>query len=140
MGFKAAPHTANAASSMDQKVDNVLPFVSLADLTTTSRYQTAAKSLSEILNIKRAVGDSLGGSDALELQNQHPELKPRTCNAPVVDLTRTSKHVARYRNEWVPISMFDSSAHATKYANAILNRRTLTHQHQNNCQHIKRGT
>ena len=138
MGFKAAPHTANAASSMAQKVDNFLPFVSLADLTTTSRFQTAEKALRENLNIKRAVGDSLGGSDALELQNQHPELKPRTCNAPVVDLTINSKHVARYRNAWGPISMFDNSAHATTYTNEILNQQTLTHQYQNNCQHRTR--
>ena len=39
MGLKAAPHIANAASNIAQKVDNVLPFRSFGDLKTTSRYK-----------------------------------------------------------------------------------------------------
>ena len=65
MGLKAAPHIANAASSIAQKVDNVLPFGSFGDLTTTSRYQAAEKFLQYNPHIKRAVGDSLGGAVAL---------------------------------------------------------------------------
>ena len=38
MGLQAAPYIANAASNIAQKVDNVLPFGSCGDLTTTSSY------------------------------------------------------------------------------------------------------
>ena len=55
MGLKAAPHIANAASSIEQKVDNVLPFGSFGDITTTSRYKAAEKALKDNPNIKRAV-------------------------------------------------------------------------------------
>ena len=45
MGLKSAPHIANAASNIAQKVDNVLPFGSFGDLTTTTRYKAAEKAL-----------------------------------------------------------------------------------------------
>ena len=52
-----------------------MPFGSFGDLTTTSRYKAAEKPLTQNPHIKRAVGDSLGGVVALELQKHHPELK-----------------------------------------------------------------
>ena len=44
------------------------------------------------LNIKRVVGDSLGGSVSLDLQKHHPELKSRNYSAPVFDLKGAYRH------------------------------------------------
>ena len=131
-----APHIANAASSIAQKVDNVLPFGSFGDLTTTSRYKAAEKALKDNPNIKRAVGDSLGGAVALELQKHHPELKVRTYWAPVVDLkdathSTWNANTGRYGNFGDFVSMFGSSAHTTVYTQFYDNK-VLTHQYQNN--------
>ena len=41
MGFRSVPYIANAASNIAQKVDNVLPFGSSCDMTTTSTYKAA---------------------------------------------------------------------------------------------------
>ena len=89
-------------------------------MTTTSRYKAAEESLSENPDIKRAVGDSLGGVVALEIQTHHPELKVRTYSAPVVDLKGAiqptwNANAERYRNFCSPISTFNSSAHTTIY-------------------------
>ena len=43
MGSQAAPYLTNTASSIAQKVDNSVPFGSVRDLTTSSRYITAEK-------------------------------------------------------------------------------------------------
>ena len=51
MGLNATPHIANAASSIAQKVDNVLQFGSFGDITTTSRYMAAEKALKDNPNI-----------------------------------------------------------------------------------------
>ena len=75
IGLQAAPYIANAASNIAQKVDNVLPFGSFGYLTTTSRYKTEEKALKENPNITRAVGDSLGGVVALELQKKASRLE-----------------------------------------------------------------
>ena len=75
MVFKAAPYIANAASNIAQKVDNVLPYGSFGDLATTSRYKAAEKALRYNPNITRVVGDSLGGSVALELQKTSSRVK-----------------------------------------------------------------
>ena len=107
-------------------------------MTTTSRYKDCRESLRENPKIRRAVGASLGGNVAFELQKQHLGLKPRTYNEPVADLKGAPEHVERYRNAWDTISMFDNSAHATTYPNEVLNKQTLTHQYQNNCQHRTR--
>ncbi|MFM7981460.1 MAG: hypothetical protein ACKPKO_19300 [Candidatus Fonsibacter sp.] len=56
-------------------------------ISTSSRYITAEKALKDHPNIKLAVGDSLGGSVALELQKRHPESKTRAFGAPVLDLS-----------------------------------------------------
>ena len=80
-GMKAAPYIGDLA----RKADTEVPFGSFGDITTTSRYKAAEKALTYNPNIERVVGDSLGGSVALELQTHHPELKLRTYGAPVVD-------------------------------------------------------
>ena len=136
MGFKAAPHIANAASSIAQKVDNVLPFGSFGDITTTSRFKAAEKALKNNPNITRAVGDSLGGAVALELQKHHPKLKVRTYRAPVLDFKGAvqpnwSANAEGHRKFADPISMFDSSAHTTVYPH-FYDQKALTHQYQNN--------
>ena len=140
MGLKAAPHIANAASNIAQKVDNVLPFGSFGDLTTTTRYKAAEKALKYNPNIQRAVGDSLGGAVALELQKHHPELKVRTYGAPVIDLKGAiqptwNANTERFRNLGDPISMFDTSAKTTIYPK-FYDQPALTHQYQNNAQHF----
>ena len=78
IGFKAAPHTANVAIAIAKKADNVLPCGSFGAETTTSRYKAAEQALTQIPNLKTAVGDSLGEAVALELQKHHPDLKVRT--------------------------------------------------------------
>ena len=85
IGLQAAPYVAHTASHIASKVDNVLPFGSFGDLTTSSRYITAERTLKDNPHIKRVVGDSQGGSVALELQKHHPYLMSRTYNAQVVD-------------------------------------------------------
>ena len=142
MGLTEAPHIAHAASSIAQKVDNVLPFRSFGDLTSTSRFNAAEKALNNNPNIKTAVGDSLGGAVAMELQQHHPEVKVRTYGAPVVDLNGAiqptwNANTERYRNFGDPISMFDSSAHTTVYPQ-FYDQRALTHQYQNNAKQINR--
>ena len=44
MGLQATPHIANATSNIPQKVDNVLPFGSYGNITTTSRYRGSRES------------------------------------------------------------------------------------------------
>ena len=57
-------------------------------------------------------GDSSGGSVALGLQENHPEVKSRTYNAPVVDLAfRPNANTERFRSFGDPIQMLDTSAH-----------------------------
>ena len=128
--MNAVPYIGDLA----RQVDNVVPFGSFCDLTTTSRYKAAEQSLNENPDIKRAVGDSLGGVVALELQTHHPELKVRTYSAPVVDLKGAvqptwNTNTEIYRNFGDPISMFDSSARTTTYPK-IYDQTVLTHQYQ----------
>ena len=68
--------------------------VDWGDLTTTSSFKAAEKALREHPNIKRAVGDSLGGAVALELQKHLPELKVMTYGVAIVKLkkARYSRH------------------------------------------------
>ncbi|MFM7980469.1 MAG: hypothetical protein ACKPKO_14240, partial [Candidatus Fonsibacter sp.] len=116
--MKAVPYIGDLA----KKVDDALPFGKFGDISTSSRYITAEKTLKEHPNIKLAVGDSLGGSVALELQKRHPELNNRNFGAPVLDLSGAinpnwdgNPTVQRYRNAGDPISFFDSKAHTTYY-------------------------
>ena len=67
MGLKAVPYVANTASSIATKVDNVLPGGRFSDLC-SSRYKIEETTLKYDPNVIRVVGESLGGSVALELQ------------------------------------------------------------------------
>ena len=140
MGLKMPPHIANATSIIAQTVDNVLPFGSFGDLTTTSRYEAAETALKYNPNIKRAVGDSRGGAVALQLQKHHPELKVRTYGAPVIDLKGAMQptwnaNTERYRNFGDPVAMFDSSAYTTVYPQ-FYDQKVRTRQYQNNAKQI----
>ena len=140
IGFKADSHIANVASTIAQKVDNLLLVGSFCDMTITSRYKAAETAFTYNPIIRRAVGDSLGRVVALELQKHHPELKVRTYGAPVVDNNGAVQptwhaNTERYRNCGDAITMLDSSTHTTIYPE-VYDRKTLTHQYQNKAQRI----
>ena len=99
------------------------------------------KALNDNPNIRTAVGDSLGGAVALELQTNHPDLKVRAYVAPVVDLKGAMQptwntNTERYRNLGDPISMFDSSAKTIIYLK-FYDQPALTHQYQNIAKQFK---
>ena len=61
--------------------------------------------------VDRIVGHSLGGSVALQMQQDHQIPKSRTFGAPVFDLVGTSYgEVERYRHPMDPVSVLDRSA------------------------------
>ena len=70
----------------------------------SNRFRQAEEAMNK--GIKRVVGHSLGGSVALELQQNDPDLESVTYGAPVW----SSKHGKRYRHWLDPVSMFDSGA------------------------------
>ena len=63
-GLTSVPYIKDYARAIDDR----LPFSHMGDLTKSQRFIEAEKVLKAIPNIKRAVGYSLGGSVALELQ------------------------------------------------------------------------
>ena len=72
----------------------------------------------------------------MERQKNHPELKSRTYNTPVVVLAcRPNANTERYRNHGDPISMFDTPTRTTMNGK-FYDQRTLTHQYQNNAKQI----
>ena len=107
------------------------------DLKNATRYQQADKALMANPNIKNVVGHSLGGSVALELQKNHPNLQSRTYGAPVWDpfgednkRKGFSGQVDRYRNLGDPFSIFDGSAKNSIKWNPF-NSASLTHDYSN---------
>ena len=96
-------YIAGTSSLRDVWDDLKIPF----HLTSKSdRYQNAHKYLEEHHNIKNLVGHSLGGSVALELQDNMDKrnFKTNTYGAPVFSFTPADN---RYRNVGDPVSMFD---------------------------------
>jgi hypothetical protein len=96
-------YIAGTSSLRDVWDDLKIPF----HLTSKSdRYQQASKYLEENPNIKQLVGHSLGGSVALELQENMAErdFKTNTYGAPVFSFTPADN---RFRNVGDPVSMFD---------------------------------
>lgn len=129
--------------------DDVTKVPFYGDLRNATRYQAAEKALKANPNIKRVVGHSLGGSVALELQKQHPQLQSRTYGAPVWDplgLDRMPHDqwvklgkpsfvpepatVERYRNFADPVSIFDGSATNSIKGNPF-DSFSLTHDYGN---------
>ena len=107
------------------------------DLRNATRYQQAEKALKANPNIKNVVGHSLGGSVALELQKNHPNLQSRTYGAPVWDpFGEDNKYkgfngqVDRYRNVGDPFSVFDGSAKTSIKWNPF-DSKSLTHDYSN---------
>ena len=79
-----------------REIDNRLPFSHIGDLTKSEEYLEAEKVLKANPNITHAVGYSMGGSVALELQKRYPQLQTRTYSAPVVDF---SNAISKVRNQ-----------------------------------------
>ena len=138
VGMKAVPYKGD----LDRKVDGAPPFGKFGDITTSSRCVNAEQALNKHPNIKLVAGDSLGGSVALDLLKQHPELQTRTYGAPVVDLTNVVEHdwdgnpsVQRYLNIGDPILFVDSKAHSTTYGQ-FYDKLSLTHQYDNNAKNL----
>lgn len=136
-GMTGIPYVRNYARA----IDNQLPFSHMGDLTKSERYIEAEKVLKANPNITRAVGYSMGGSVALELQKKYPQLQTRTYNAPVVDFTNAispkyESNQERYRNIGDPISMFDSGAHSSLKLD-FMDQPNLTHQYQNLANNFK---
>ncbi len=96
-------YIAGTSSLRDVWDDLKIPF----HLTSKSdRYQHASKYLETDQKIKKLVGHSLGGSVALELQENMGarNFKTNTYGAPVLSLTPAEN---RYRNFGDPVSMLD---------------------------------
>ena len=72
----------------------------------TPRYEQAARQLSAMPQVRRIVGHSLGGSVALELGAERPELKTRTYGAPVLSASGGE----RYKEAGDPVSFLDFGA------------------------------
>jgi uncharacterized protein YcfJ len=82
----------------------------LGDTTKTERYGQATKELAKQSGkIKQVVGDSLGGSVALEMEKNYPELQTTTYGAPVFQ-PFSSEQGNRYRHQGDIVSAFDSGA------------------------------
>lgn len=122
--------------------DDVTKVPFYGDLTQSTRYQQALKALKANPDITRVVGHSLGGSVALELQKQYPNLKSQTYGAPVwdpfgEDLKYRGK-VDRYRNIIDPFSFFDGSANNNIKWNPFTSY-SFTHDYSNIAQKFKPG-
>jgi hypothetical protein len=96
------------------------------------------KALKANPEIKRAVGHNLGGSVALELQKNYPDLESRTYGAPVWDPLMCDGQVDRYRNLGDPVSTFDRSATKSVKWNPF-DSSSLTHDYGNIAYKFKSG-
>ena len=114
-----------------------MPFGKFGGVSSSTRYVATEKYIREHPHIKRVVGDSFGGSVALELQKSHPELSSRVYGTPVMDLLGKQQNAERNRNEGGPISMFDRSAKSTTFTRDLLNAPAMTHQYANNATNFK---
>jgi hypothetical protein len=82
----------------------------LGDTTKTERYGQATKELNQHQGkIKQVVGHSLGGTVALEMEKNNPELQTTTYGAPVFQ-PFSSEQGNRYRHQGDIVSAFDSGA------------------------------
>jgi len=123
--------------------DDVTKVPFWGDLRNSTRYQQAEKALKANPNITNVVGHSLGGSVALELQKNYPNLQSRTFGAPVwdpfgVDNKYRASPVDRYRNALDPVSIFDGSAKNSIKWNPF-NSLSLTHDYSNIADNFKSG-
>ena len=102
------------------------------DLRNAERYKKAEEVLKLNPKITNVIGHSLGGSVALELEKNYPQLKnSRTFGAPVFEpFGQESEKVARYRNWLDPMSIADRSAVNSSRPNP-LSTGSLTHDYSN---------
>ena len=109
--------------------DDITKVPFYGNLKQSERYQQAEKALKENPQIKHAIGPSLGGSVALELEKNFPKQiqTSRTYGAPVLDLTEheMDPRVQRYKYMFHPVAVFDNAA------NVSVNSKTLTHSYAN---------
>lgn len=118
--------------------DDVTKIPFWGDLRNSTRYQEAEKALNANPNIKNVVGHSLGGSVALELQKNHPNLTSRTYGAPVFNPFGGDDKAERYRNWFDPFSVFDRSAKRSFKANPF-DSFSLTHDYSNIANRFQAG-
>jgi hypothetical protein len=85
------------------------PKIPLGMVDKSKRYQKAIEVLKVNKDIVNVVGHSLGGSVALELQQNFPDrkFKSNTYGAPVASVTGAGN---RYRNVFDPVSILDRGA------------------------------
>ena len=88
-------------------------------------------------NIKRVVGDSFGGSVALELQKNHPELLTRVYGTLVLCLARGQQTPKDTVTQGTLISIFDRSAKTTPFTRDLLKAPAMAHQYANNAKNFK---
>jgi hypothetical protein len=89
------------------------------DTRNAERYQQAEGALDQLLAqgkpVDRVVGHSLGGSVALQLQQDRDIRRSRTFGAPVLDLNPFGGKVERYRHPLDPVSILDRGATWSKF-------------------------
>lgn len=89
------------------------------DTRNAERYQQAEGALDQLLAqgkpVDRVVGHSLGGSVALQLQQDRDIRRSRTFGAPVLDLNPFGGKVERYRHPLDPVSILDRGASWGKF-------------------------
>ncbi len=97
--------------------DDVSKIPVWGDVKNSTRYQEADKALKASPNMTKFVGHSLGGSVALELQKQYPQLESKPYGAPSFDpLGKDAQHSIgeRKRNYVDPESVLDTSAQTSE--------------------------
>ena len=102
------------------------------DLRNSVRYQRALDALKNNPRVDTVIGHSLGGSVALELEKNHPQVKhSRVYGAPVFEpLGDEAGKVERYRNWLDPVSVADRSAVMSSHPEPFSNA-SLTHDYSN---------
>jgi hypothetical protein len=96
-GMTSLPYVKDYA----KEIDNRLLFSHMGDLTKSEKYIEAEKVLKANPNITHAVGYSMGGSVALDVQKNIRNYKTRTYSAPVVGFTNAiSPMYASYQERY----------------------------------------
>lgn len=109
--------------------DDVTKVPDWGDLRQSTRYQAAEKALKENPQVSHVVGHSLGGSVALQLEQDYPnQIKTsRTYGAPVLDAWKGG-NPERYRHYGDPVSILDRSAKSSIKLNPTSSM-SLTHDY-----------
>jgi len=114
--------------------DDVTKIPAWGDVRNSERYQRAEEILKKNPQVNRVIGHSLGGSVALELEKNYPQIKHSTTyGAPVLSLMPGSEKKAdRYRHYLDPVSILDRNAKSSlKWNLDPINDFSLTHSFKN---------